>query len=479
MVDFRTALDGTLPALSLDSEQAIEFNRLASVEVSVLNYGKNVGEGGDDTDAFMSAYQDLAAGVTLRIPQKTYYISQPIPFPPAKFWHVATHGRPKIVQVTDNVPVFTTPDIGSGGDTPSWFDSGDMDIEHLNLQPASNTNGVGIKVGSDGFYQASFGRLLFKNCFRGIDCSTGLVWGNQFKELFLDASCTGSLIYCLGSAGNPANHVLKVYARGHNLTEPLININTGRYRFDVIETNEHYLGAPIMRTLSSYVDAGLVVFEEGTFSTDQYLVEIGASSAKFGVVEVQNFTVSATGGNASASVFYDNGGSGSTLQCGPVNCTGTTITAGTPTLIRAGGGLSGGAYVFADWKFDNDGWRVTDSNNTGGRLRSRVLSWELDDQQLNPSGTIQLDGTSPCVYRFTTPLSADVNIVMTGKRLMGTKEIIVIRDSGATGAFSVNVKNSDGVSVLASLGLADAGLSTGRARFRFGSQATNGWYRSA
>lgn len=440
---------------------------------SVKNFGA-VGDGTtDDTAALQAAldYLGTADGLSVFIPDGIYKITSSLNLPNRKFWTIATTGYPSIVQYTDNTPIFISP---SSGGALAYFRFGPMQLKFNASQSASNTNAIGIKVGSLGFYNSVFDRLGFFNCYRGISSASGLVWGCTWGELFYDASCTGSMLALLGTAGQPTNLINRGFSRGDNLTEALMQLVTARLQINAFEANQHYLGPSFIKiSAGSYLSAGLLVFEEGTFGEDGNLFDVSASRFSVEIIEVQNFTVNASTGNQSAAIFKDSGGSGSRIRWGQLNITGTTITAGVPVFIRASSGLTSAEYVAGSLDWDNDGWRVSDSTTTGGRNRLRVLGWELDDYQVGAS-TTTLDGNSPKLWRWTGAIGSTVTMTLPSKRLLSNQRFTFIVEASTTGAGSVVIKNADGSTTLAT-------LSTGTrtvAEFRHNTSATNGWFQS-
>lgn len=439
--------------------------------VSVKDFGA-IGDGAaDDTAALQAAINSLVDYSSIVWPAGTYKITSPLTLPNYKSWSIITIGVPLIRQHTTNVPIIQTPETGNA---LAYFYVGRLQLEYVSSQSAANTNACGIKVGALGFYNATFEQLGFRNCYRGISSASGLVWGCRFGDIYYDASCTGSCMALLGTAGQPTNVINKGFARGHNLTEPLLQFVTARMQIDAFETNEHHLGATFLKLSSAcQVSAGLLIFEEGTFADNTAVFDISTSRLAIGSLEVQNFTANASTGNQSAGIFKDSGGSGSRLFVGSLNILGTVITAGVPVFIISPSGLGSAEYIFGSLDWDNDGWRVTDGVATGGRVRTRVLGWELDDYQVN-GATATLDAPSPKVWRWTGAIGSTVTMTLPGKRFIANQEYVFIVEASTTGVGSVVIKNSDGSTTLAS-------MSTGvRAvyKFRHNGAVTNGWFQS-
>lgn len=225
---------------------------------SVKDFGA-IGDGvADDTAAIQAAITATltTSGGTLYFPDGIYKLTAKLVVPFSIGWRIRGQSRAGTLlrQATANTPILSL----ESNLTHSWEIS-DVGFTWAAAQPATNTNAIGIRMGTGTAGQTLFNwqvrRCTFANGFRAIAAdavNSPAIWGIRISDCSFGGSMTGAAFYavpspaigqpniaienCLIDAGSAAEAPIRV-SSGDNVTYKNLEFLNGTAPTALIDTS--------------------------------------------------------------------------------------------------------------------------------------------------------------------------------------------------------------------------------------------------
>lgn len=304
-----------------------------------------------------------------------YLISEPLRIPSGHEWAIQGEfaGSTRIIQSSDNVPIF---DIGTTGSKPlihTWRIA-DIEFDYAKDQPASSEHANPI-VFSQMACEFSLARLRFARGSYAIKVKPGIggPWGGSWDDLVFESGLSGGAMQWSGCVnGVPNNKWGRFFVDCKNMVGPVFNDVRGyNWVVDTIEFIGAQRGAQLCTIAAgSVVTFGALKLENGVYRKATDLIRIATNAH----VQIGQFSI---GGNALV------------LQPETGAVTLFATASGGPTGSFALDTLVAGAAQF--------GGRVFLLSGARGPMRIRNMSlddhqWHVCDNLATPTGdTLLLD----------------------------------------------------------------------------------------
>lgn len=206
-----------------------------------------IGDGvADDTAALAAAFlwlktvSESGSPACLVFPAGTYKTTAAFALPDASGWVVEPDGLVNIIQQTDNTTIFNLLVSSYHSRFQIGGHNGTFNLRWANSQPSTNTNAIGIALGSsqdvaDGVFDFKITGVTANYGFRLISIHPTTVaggykfpiWGFRFDDITSFQAMTGATI-CVYSpntnVGAPRAELGNIYVQGTNCTEERIRI---------------------------------------------------------------------------------------------------------------------------------------------------------------------------------------------------------------------------------------------------------------
>lgn len=339
----------------------------------------------------------------------TYRVSAPLVIPAGYEWAIDGDiaGGTRILQMTDNVPIF---DIGPNDSKPlihTWRIT-NIEFDYANDQPPSNESATPILF-SQMACEFSLARLRFARGSYAIAVKPGMggPWGGLWDELVFESGLSAGAMRWTGCVnGVPNNKWGRLFVDCHNMVGPVFKDVRGyNWVIDTIEFIAAQRGAQLFSIQAGSVcTIGAIKLENGIYRKAIDLIGIGAGAH----VKLGQFYI---GGNA--MMLRPESGA-ITLFSTAIG--GRTGTFELDTLSANATSLSGNVFVISGAKgsmridnvsFDNHPWQICDNatTQTGDTLTiSQYKNDRLSDDLGDANHAIAIG--DPNILSFETPFSA-------------------------------------------------------------------------
>jgi len=404
-------LDGKCAESSVDREAtgSPRFSVFSGTDANAKRFGAIGDSKADDTKALQEwinyLVQNRRRGT---LDASEYRISEPLRIPSGYEWAIQGEfaGSTRIIQSSDNVPIF---DIGTTGSKPlihTWRIA-DIELGYANDQPASNEHANPILF-SQMACEFSLARLRFARGSYAIKVKPGIggPWGGSWDDLIFESGLSAGAMDWSGCVnGVPNNKWGRFFADCKNMAGPVFKDVRGyNWVVDTIEFIAAQRGAQLFSIAAgSVVTFGALKLENGVYRKATDLIRIATNAH----VQIGQFSI---GGNA--LVIQPEAGAVTLFATASGGPTGSfavnTLVAGAAQLGERVFLLSGarGPMRIRNMSLDHHPWHVCDNfaTSTGDTL---ILDQFKNDRVSSNIGdtdhTVALGG--PNILSFESPFT--------------------------------------------------------------------------
>lgn len=477
-----------LPPAGLSQATAdARYARLLDVGQSVeRDYGA-VGDGvTDDTTALTNAIAGITTNsVLLFRPGATYKITAALPVPLKTRFTMGSPGYPlaQIVQYTNNTPIFSF----QSQDTKDWRIQG-LDLRWNTQQTSSNTDSVAVLFNTTsganaGYYHWMIRDCMLRNGYRGIACSTDVtkmvtLWNSHVHNCrFIDFSSSAIRYNSpIGTGGMPNNYISGLFVGNYGVdnVDPQIYLQNQRNislrDLDMEESKAGCIYGTVSGGEISNLHTEWTYLSVGSIPSIIYW-ESGALNVRN--LDILSTTIIASGPLYGAVVRIGSGGrvtveGGVTMEnpAGATSVVTGAISLNSKAFVLVDPASGGQVTVNGEQNIKTSGMTIFDPNTqttVGPRITlQRDVGAVTDIGDASVTNTLV---TATHVQRWNTPLTAIREIRLPRSYKGGFR---IVRDTGATGAFNLNINTYNAGATIKTLATAGTW-----ADLVF--DATNGW----